>query len=59
MHLQHKQSTTAIIVVHEIYGVNHHIHNFCQSLRTHNFDIFCPNLFNKDMVFNYYWSNAI
>lgn len=48
-----KKSDTAIIVLHEIYGVNEHMKNFCQSLFEYEFDVFCPNLLGTETVFDY------
>ncbi|CAI6087058.1 dienelactone hydrolase family protein [Cohnella sp. JJ-181] len=48
-----KDSDTAIIVVHEIYGINQHIKFMCQSLSEYNFDVLCPNLLNGEMHFDY------
>lgn len=43
----------AVIVVHEIYGVNQHMENFSQSLREYGFDVFCPNLTVQQGPFSY------
>ncbi len=48
-----KDSDTAIIVVHEIYGINQHMKFICQSLSEYDFDVFCPNLLDKEMPFDY------
>ena len=37
-------SDTAIIVIHEIYGVDKHISSVCDSLAKEKYDVFCPNL---------------
>ncbi|WP_163100026.1 dienelactone hydrolase family protein [Peribacillus alkalitolerans] len=46
-------SQTAIIVLHEIYGMNPHIKNFCEKISKENFDIFCPNLLDNETSFDY------
>ncbi|WP_026583627.1 dienelactone hydrolase family protein [Bacillus sp. J33] len=49
----HKRSNTVIIVVHEIYGINRHMKNVCQSLSEKKFDVICPNLLKQEEPFNY------
>lgn len=46
-------ATTAIIIIHEIYGINDHIRYICNKLSKQNFDIICPNLLNKAYSFDY------
>lgn len=46
-------SDTLIIVLHEIYGVNKHIINVCETLSKHQYDSIAPNLLKKNIVFNY------
>ncbi|MHA6259691.1 dienelactone hydrolase family protein [Sporosarcina sp. CAU 1771] len=46
-------SNTAIVVVHEIYGVNQHIIDYSELLRGYNLDVYCPNLLKQDLVFDY------
>lgn len=48
-----RQSDTAVIVLHEIYGINQHIKDVCQSLSEHGFDIICPNLLERGIPFKY------
>lgn len=48
-----RKAKIAIIVIHEIYGVNEHINSFCKKLRSYNFDVFCPNLLINESVFEY------
>jgi dienelactone hydrolase len=48
-----KRSDTAIIVLHEIYGVNQHMQYICKLLSEYNFDVFCPNLLKQEMAFDY------
>lgn len=51
--LAHTKSDTAIIVIHEIYGINQHMKSFCESLLEHNFDVICPNLLGRGAAFDY------
>jgi dienelactone hydrolase len=48
-----KDSDTAIIVVHEIYGINQHMKYVCQSLSEYDFDVLCPNLLERETPFDY------
>ncbi|TBN97315.1 hypothetical protein EYZ49_16975 [Salmonella enterica subsp. salamae serovar 13,22:z:-] len=43
----------AIIVLHEIYGVNDHIKKMCDIYHGAGFDIFCPDLLMRDTYFLY------
>lgn len=47
------QNDKAIIVLHEIYGINKHIEGVCRYYLTKGYDIFCPNLLNRDNPFDY------
>jgi dienelactone hydrolase len=38
----------AIIVLHEIYGINEFIKNRCQQFKDAGFDVICPNLIGRD-----------
>lgn len=46
-------NTTAIIVLHEIYGVNDFIIKCCRQYHLEGYDVFCPNLFRNNMAFPY------
>ena len=46
------KSKTAVIVLHEIYGVNKHIEDFCLILFKKNMDVFAPNMLQRDIIFN-------
>ncbi|QVY62344.1 dienelactone hydrolase family protein [Cytobacillus gottheilii] len=48
-----KQSDTVVIVLHEIYGINQHIKDVCQSLSEHGLDIICPNFLEQEVPFKY------
>jgi dienelactone hydrolase len=48
-----KRSDTAIIVLHEIYGVNQHMQYICKLISEYDFDVFCPNLLEQEMAFDY------
>ena len=43
-----QKKNTAIIVIHEIYGVNDHMQMICETLVTHNIHVFCPNLLRRE-----------
>lgn len=34
----------AVIVLHEIYGINSFIKDICENLKTLRFDVFCPDM---------------
>lgn len=48
-----KRANIAVIVVHEIYGVNPHIEHFCNSLLKYDFYVICPNLLDLKNPFDY------
>lgn len=48
-----KNSSQLIIVIHEIYGINQHMEDFCNLLSTHDFDVICPNLLEREQPFTY------
>ncbi|MEH6957615.1 dienelactone hydrolase family protein [Neobacillus drentensis] len=48
-----KKSGNLIIVIHEIYGINQHIKNFCDLLTKQDFDVICPNLLEREQPFDY------
>lgn len=43
----------AIIVLHEIYGLNDHIKGVCGRYRDRGFDVFCPELTGRPEPFGY------
>lgn len=47
------ESNTAVVVLHEIYGVNQHIKDICLQLSGHGFDVFAPNMLQTETVFDY------
>ncbi|MEH7336610.1 dienelactone hydrolase family protein [Neobacillus drentensis] len=47
------KSGNLIIVIHEIYGINQHIKNFCDVLSKQDFDVICPNLLERKQPFDY------
>ena len=47
------QSKTAIIVLHEIYGINQHIRGVCNEFHTQGYDVYCPNLIATSIPFSY------
>lgn len=48
-----KNSDSAIIVLHEIYGLNRHIVDFGRALSDYGFDVFCPSVYNQETTFDY------
>jgi len=52
IHIQNK-SETAVIVLHEIYGINRHMDDVCRLIAEQGFDVICPNLLNRDQPFDY------
>lgn len=46
-------SDTAIMVLHEIYGINRHIASVCRQYERQGYDVYCPNLLNLDRPFSY------
>jgi dienelactone hydrolase len=40
-------SKQAIIVLHEIYGVNQFVKEHCQKFREAGYDVFCPNMIDR------------
>ncbi|QWH00266.1 dienelactone hydrolase family protein [Bacillus mycoides] len=43
----------ALVVVHEIYGVNDHMHHVIDHFTTSILDVFCPNLLQLQNAFHY------
>ncbi|TDK59409.1 dienelactone hydrolase family protein [Bacillus salipaludis] len=48
-----KKSGNLIVVIHEIYGINQHIKDFCDLLSEQDFDVICPNLLEREQPFDY------
>ncbi len=46
-------SSTAILVLHEIYGINQHILGVCKARQSKGYDVFCPNLLGLKKPFSY------
>lgn len=46
-------SDSAIIVLHEIYGINKNIYEICMKFSKLNYDIICPNLIGVENPFSY------
>ncbi len=46
-------SDIAIIILHEIYGINEHITQVCKQLRKSGYDVICPNILKLNNPFNY------
>lgn len=43
----------AIIVIHEIYGINKHMEDVCQYYFAKGYDIYCPDLLNRGNHFDF------
>jgi len=48
-----RNSNTAILVLHEIYGLNQHIKEVCEYYAKEGFDVICPDLIGKKIAFEY------
>lgn len=48
-----QNARVALVVIHEIYGVNQHIKHFSENLFSNGFDVWCPNLLNVANPFKY------
>ncbi|ARF18787.1 dienelactone hydrolase family protein [Sporosarcina ureae] len=46
-------SSSCVIILHEIYGINPFIKDTCESLSKQNFDVVCPNLLPLEAPFDY------
>jgi len=46
-------SQSAIIVLHEIYGINEHISGVCNAYFSKGYDVYCPNSLGIDKPFLY------
>lgn len=46
-------SDAAVIVLHEIYGVNRHILDLCADYQALGFDVYCPDLYDSVKPFPY------
>lgn len=46
------RSDTAVFVLHEIYGLNQHILDFCKDMAQSGFDVYAPDLLGNGQVFN-------
>lgn len=51
------KSETAVVVLHEIYGLNQHIQDVCIDLSKYNMDVFAPNMLESETVFKYNQEN--
>lgn len=46
-------SETAVVVLHEIYGINQHITGVCERISAQELDVICPNMLVQNQLFNY------
>jgi Dienelactone hydrolase and related enzymes len=49
----HNKKDSAVIILHEIYGVNAHIEQVCESYYHMGYDVYCPNLYSREFPFAY------
>ncbi len=47
------KNENAVIVLHEIYGLNNHIKQVCKELHNSGLDVYCPNFLNREEPFSY------
>ncbi len=47
------RNQTALIVLHEIYGINKHIDEVCHAYHMEGYDVYCPNLLQEKGPFTY------
>ncbi|WP_413306246.1 dienelactone hydrolase family protein [Bacillus sp. 1P10SD] len=47
------KSDRVVVVIHEIYGINQHMESICKKLSSQDFDVFCPNLLEREQPFDY------
>ncbi|WP_226671947.1 dienelactone hydrolase family protein [Rossellomorea aquimaris] len=48
-----QNSSTLVIVIHEIYGINQHVQDFCEFISKQGMDVICPDLFETGSAFDY------
>jgi hypothetical protein len=46
-------SDVAVIVLHEIYGINKHILSICNKYDNLEYDVYCPDLIHRGAPFDY------
>ena len=51
--LYNDEEKLALVVVHEIYGVNDHMHHVTDHFTSSHIDVFCPNLLQSQHAFHY------
>jgi len=49
------QKESAIIVLHEIYGINSHIKRVCRHYLAAGYDVLCPNFVKSEDYFDYWY----
>ncbi|MEL7568217.1 MAG: dienelactone hydrolase family protein [Dehalobacterium sp.] len=50
---------SAVIVLHEIYGINPHIRYVCQQYEAVGYDIICPNFIKSGFLLKRWTINAV
>ncbi|MDF3001704.1 MAG: putative hydrolase [Bacillota bacterium] len=51
--IQNHNVNTAVVVFHEIYGINEHILEVCQQYRNRGYAVYCPDLLDGAEAFPY------
>lgn len=46
-------SSTLVIILHEIYGINQHMHAICRQFAEAGLDVVCPNLLPSGRIYEY------
>ncbi|MBC9785533.1 dienelactone hydrolase family protein [Heliobacterium chlorum] len=46
-------SKSAVVVLHEIYGLNEHIEHVCKQLYELGFDVYAPNMLRNSLTYKY------
>ncbi|MDD3570776.1 MAG: dienelactone hydrolase family protein [Lachnospiraceae bacterium] len=53
MDIYKNDSDIAIIILHEIYGINQHIKDVCKYYSEQKYDVYCPDLYNGNFSYGY------
>lgn len=49
----HTSVPTAVVVLHEIYGINQHIRGVCEKRHNQGYDVYAPDLLGRETPFSY------
>ena len=53
MHALTNDFRTAVVILHEIYGVNRYMMDMCAHFHARGHDVFCPNMLGRESPFSY------